>query len=105
MQAQSQRAISTGISVCGKFMIRIPVSSSSAFWRLRKDDFENLAQWWEVGKTQIRIFCQPNTKPTVALERISAEQLERGINILEDETVAGNDGNTKELREWEKSSR
>lgn len=46
----------------------------------------------------MRIFCHPYTKHTVALERISAEQLEEEINILEDETVTGNDGNS---RSWE----
>lgn len=27
-------------------------------WKLNKGSFENVTQWWEVGKTQIKVFCQ-----------------------------------------------
>lgn len=27
-------------------------------WVSKKKDFDNLIQWWEIGKTQIKIFCQ-----------------------------------------------
>ncbi len=27
-------------------------------WKERKSDFENLSQWWDVGKVQIKEFCQ-----------------------------------------------
>jgi len=30
-------------------------------WVSQKDDFESLIQWWEIGKTQIRVFCQQYT--------------------------------------------
>ncbi len=31
------------------------------YWREKKNGFENLKQWWEVGKTQIKLCCQQYT--------------------------------------------
>lgn len=56
-------------------------------WRLRKKDFENLVKWWEVGKTQIKIFCQQYTAHTTATERQCVKELEKEIRILEEEMV------------------
>ncbi len=30
-------------------------------WGSKKNEFDNLIQWWEIGKTQIKIFCQQYT--------------------------------------------
>ncbi len=27
-------------------------------WRKEKNSFENLKQWWDIGKIQIKMFCQ-----------------------------------------------
>ncbi len=27
-------------------------------WKLKKSSFENVCQWWDVGKVNIIIFCQ-----------------------------------------------
>ncbi len=52
----------------------------------RKDNFENVIQWWEVGKVQIKIFCQQfsynNNNNNVIVKR-NIERLEKGINDLE----------------------
>ena len=62
-------------------------------WRLRKKDFDNLAKWWEVGKTQIRIFCQQYTAHTTAIEKSCLEVLEKEIMLLEDGIINGINNN------------
>lgn len=50
-----------------------------AFWRSKKHEFQSLIGWWEVGKAQIRNFCQQCTyKSTDNLRRL-IWQLEQEI--------------------------
>ncbi|KAK3570107.1 hypothetical protein QTP86_011294 [Hemibagrus guttatus] len=30
-------------------------------WKTRKNDFENLRQWWDIGKVEIKLLCQQHT--------------------------------------------
>ena len=68
-------------------------------WRHRKTGFENVGQWWEVGKTQIRIFCQQYTSHTRATEMDHFELLEKEISLLEEGIINGLENNNAT---WEK---
>ena len=52
-------------------------------WRGRKTDFETLSQWWDVGKAQIRLFCQQYTAFSTARVKAAVQQLENDIKDLE----------------------
>ena len=52
-------------------------------WKLKKDSFENLGQWWDVGKANIRIFCQNYTSHTTAMMKTTVKSLQRDIVSLE----------------------
>lgn len=58
-------------------------------WRLRKVDFDLVGQWWEVGKTQIRIFCQQYAAHIKSSERDCVEMLEKEISTMEDRIISG----------------
>lgn len=67
-------------------------------WRQQIEEYESLSQWWDVGKVQIRLFCQQYT----ALSSSVLGELERCISEMEVEMVGqGNVGlqaNLAELR-------
>lgn len=69
-----------------------------ANWRAQKESFPSLSQWWEVGKSQLRVFCQQYTSFSSANIRKAMEQLEADIKELE--SVAP--GNTDQLRKKQK---
>lgn len=60
-------------------------------WRVTKGNFESLRQWWEVGKAQIRLFCQQYT----ALSSIEVKEiiraLEQDIKSIELKLLTQND--------------
>lgn len=58
-------------------------------WKERKNDYDNILQWWEVGKTQIRI-CQNYTAHTNSLIKKTIRELERDIEQLEINAVNNN---------------
>ncbi|KAL7876995.1 hypothetical protein SRHO_G00036380 [Serrasalmus rhombeus] len=59
-------------------------------WLGRKADFNSLRQWWDVGKAQIRLFCQQYTSyATEEKQRIIAA-LERDLARLEQQ-IGGQD--------------
>ncbi|KAI4903525.1 hypothetical protein NFI96_028300, partial [Prochilodus magdalenae] len=49
----------------------------------QKVDFEHLRQWWEVGKAQIRMFCQQYTANSSTRARLTVQALESEIRSLE----------------------
>lgn len=55
-----------------------------------KKYYENIVQWWEVGKTQIRMFCQNYTAHTNSLIKRTIIELERDIEQLEINAVNNN---------------
>lgn len=59
-------------------------------WKERKNYYENILQWWEVGKTQIRMFCQDYTAHTNSLIKKTIRELERDIEPLEVNVVNNN---------------
>ncbi|KAL6484118.1 hypothetical protein MHYP_G00061630 [Metynnis hypsauchen] len=54
-------------------------------WRMRKADFDNVALWWEVGKTQIKSFCQLYSAHVASVVKGTVWGLEREISLIEDE--------------------
>ncbi|KAL7875345.1 hypothetical protein AOLI_G00103080 [Acnodon oligacanthus] len=52
-------------------------------WKAEKVHFENLRQRWEMGKTQIRMFCQQYTASSSTRARLAVQALEREICSLE----------------------
>lgn len=59
-------------------------------WKLKKDTFENLSLWWDVGKANIRIFCQNYTSHTTALMKTTVKSLQRDIASLEKDILINN---------------
>lgn len=51
-------------------------------WKGKKNDYENNVQWWEVGKPQIRMFCQNYTAHTNSLIKRQLENLREILNNL-----------------------
>lgn len=67
-------------------------------WKLNKNGFENLTQWWEVGRTQIRVFCQQYSyNSTVRIKR-KIKQLEKDLYDMEHLIDVNNEGLIKELK-------
>ncbi len=61
------------------------------YWREKKNYFENLKQWWEVGKTQIKLCCQQFTAYCTTTQRETIKALERDIESIETEILRRND--------------
>uniref|UniRef100_A0A669BQM4 Reverse transcriptase domain-containing protein n=1 Tax=Oreochromis niloticus TaxID=8128 RepID=A0A669BQM4_ORENI len=53
------------------------------YWRSRKGDFDSLTQWWEVGKAQIRVFCQQYSFLLTANIMRTVQGLEKEITHVE----------------------
>jgi len=49
-------------------------------WQMHKHDIRDVIQWWEVGKTQIKVFCQQYTC-------YSSKRMENMIKELESEIL------------------
>lgn len=59
-------------------------------WKERKNDYDNIMQWWEVGKTQIRLFCQNYTAHNNSIIKKKISELEREIEQLEMNAINSN---------------
>ena len=53
-------------------------------WKTRKADFVSLKLWWEVGKAQIRVFCQQYTSHSTANIKAAVQELEVSIRNIEE---------------------
>ncbi len=73
-------------------------------WKGKKNDYENIVQWWEVGKTQIRMFCQNYTAHTNSLVKKTIRELERDIEQLETNAANNNLADVNMLEKRKKSS-
>ena len=60
-------------------------------WRVQKHSFESLSQWWDVGKAQIRAFCQSYSAHAASSVRLAVKKLQRDIEDLE-KRIDGNSG-------------
>ncbi len=56
-------------------------------WRKEKNSFENLKQWWDVGKIQIKMFCQQYTANSSNRVKNVIETLEKQINLIESQLM------------------
>ena len=73
-------------------------------WRMRKADFDNVSLWWEVGKTQIKSFCQLYSAHTASVVRSTVWGLEREINLIENELVKKYDAEVSTLLEGKRKA-
>ena len=71
---------------------------------MRKADFDNVALWWEVGKTQIKSFCQLYSAHTASVVRSTVWGLEREISLIENELVKKYDAGVSTLLEGKRKA-
>ncbi|KAI4891758.1 hypothetical protein NFI96_005206 [Prochilodus magdalenae] len=71
-----------------------------ARWSERKAGFGSLRQWWDVGKAQIRLFCQQYTAYTTSESKRALATIERSMAQLQQQ-IAGHhcEGLQAELEE------
>ena len=53
-------------------------------WKNKKADFKSLTQWWDVGKAQVRVFCQQYTSHSTAKINAEVMKLEASISSIEE---------------------
>ena len=53
-------------------------------WQIKKAEFSSLRVWWEVGKAQIRVFCQQYTSHSTAKVKAAVQDLEVTIKNIEE---------------------
>ncbi len=51
-------------------------------WVEQKNDYDNLLQWWEIGKTQIKNFCQQFLAYSSCNIKHEMTKLEKDISII-----------------------
>ena len=67
-------------------------------WRGKKNEFENVISWWEVGKVQIKVFCQQYAAHTAATQKNTMERLEEEIKLIEKDMInRGDPSNATQL--------
>lgn len=59
-------------------------------WKMKKLLFENLFQWWDVGKANVRSFCQNYAFHTSTMVKTTVNILQKGIELLEKNPVTDN---------------
>lgn len=62
-------------------------------WRLCKGTFENLKQWWEIGKTNIKLFCLQHTANSTIKLREIIQSIEKDISNMEVDLINRYDPN------------
>ncbi len=60
-------------------------------WKLKKSSFENLCQWWDVGKGNIRLFCQNYAFHTSTIVKTTVQTLQKDIQLLEKHLGSNNE--------------
>uniref|UniRef100_A0A3P9LKP2 Reverse transcriptase domain-containing protein n=1 Tax=Oryzias latipes TaxID=8090 RepID=A0A3P9LKP2_ORYLA len=75
-------------------------------WRCRRSEFVSVSQWWEVGKAQIRVFCQQYTSHSTVTTKRAISALEKEISGLENtcSTHSASKGQLLKSRRGELSS-
>jgi len=58
---------------------------------MKKHLFENLCQWWDVGKANIRLFCQNYAFHTSTMVKTTVNILQKDIELLEKNLVSNNE--------------
>lgn len=65
-------------------------------WTEQKSNYENLLQWWEVEKVQIKIFCQQFSSQAWISIKNKMSRLEEDISILYGSLITRNDMEVQE---------
>ncbi len=65
------------------------------YWVEQNNDYDNLLQWWEIGKTQIKIFCQFLTYSSCNIKH-EMTKLEKDISIIQNSLINQNDVNLQD---------
>ncbi|MBN3285380.1 YTX2 protein, partial [Polyodon spathula] len=69
-------------------------------WRQQSMKYSSIQQWWDIGKIQIKIFCQQYTLNTTRVLNQTVEELEREILRIETKITLDSDENIfQSLRE------
>lgn len=58
-------------------------------WKKQKSNYEDIVQWWDIGKAQIRIFCQNYIYSTNGRIKKTVSELEKEIKQIESELIVG----------------
>jgi len=73
------------VSFCEKFKVFWDI------WKLKKNSFENLSQWWDVGKTNIKMFCQNYAFHSSSILNATVKVLQSDIESIERQAVNNNE--------------
>ncbi len=65
-------------------------------WTEQKSNYENILQWWEVGKVQIKTFCQQFSSQTWISIKNKMSRLEEDIYLLYSSLINRNDMEVQE---------
>ncbi len=65
-------------------------------WVEQKNYYDNLLQWWEIGKTQIKIFCQQFLAYSSCNIKHEMTKLEKDISIIQNSLINQNDVNLQD---------
>lgn len=60
-------------------------------WKLKKSSFESLCQWWDVGKVNIRLFCQNYASQTSTIVKNTVRTLQKDIESMERNLVSSSE--------------
>ncbi|KAI5086266.1 importin-11 isoform 2 [Silurus meridionalis] len=69
---------------------------NSGEWQQQKEEYDDIVQWWEVGKAQIRMFCQNYTASSNNLTKSTIKALKKEIAKTQDELINKDSGKVKE---------
>lgn len=70
-------------------------------WRERMSQFKSLSQWWDIGKIQMKSFCQQYTQNNTNETKKKIKRLEDDILKLSS-SISGEDGESEDLLEQNK---
>lgn len=59
-------------------------------WRKQKGNYGDIKQWWDIGKVQIRVFCQQYSSYSKRTLKIRIQDLENEISDIEEKMMARN---------------
>ncbi|KAK3531057.1 hypothetical protein QTP70_008761 [Hemibagrus guttatus] len=62
-------------------------------WKTKKNAFENLRQWWDVGKVEIKLLCQQHTANSRTKAKQAIKALESEIMYIESQLTGLHDPN------------
>lgn len=66
-------------------------------WQMEKNYFRDIIQWWEVGKTQVKVFCQQYTCYSSKIMENTIKELENEILEIENEMLERHENQLKNV--------